>query len=568
MPSGRKVEIYNTRERLVSSDHNREQAFAADDTAEEARKLLSTAMILDAGPVEAEVDTVADPIEGHIMGGLLVEPQQGTDDLFVLSGVVYLVDPDGQAGSSDPNPPSPDDNPFKYVRSDGIQTGGTLQLTANLAGSDRIDIVECRRVPIQVDESGNRDIFDPSTGLFSPVSVDKVQRSELEFRVRLGTAGAGLPATAQGWLPLCVVNVPAGTTSPVVDDATFWDVRPLVTDRARPPFNQTRTFSKAFHPTAFIDGATNPTVVHNLTGQLEGENNQYVAGGVLRSGVPGTGDGDAIDILDVRNQDGAVAFVNFPWFLWALFPGGLPRWVRYTEGAPRLPGPFRGIPVVSQVGPISLSHSTPLVPIALPASTGLSATAAFGTCLMAGHTISGSAIPAAGTVKHGVYKVNGPGVAASQGAATQLVEPGSAVEAWWNISNGGALGYPPNARSIIARISFLLTDAAVTSAEVSFEIDMLTAIDTASTFATAGGTIHVARESRSSFTDGSGNSDQMVVTAEFPIHEDWPIGTHTAPSTPSLPDQRIGIRVVANTGVAWVFTVEALDIIGWRLSGV
>lgn len=561
MASGRKVEVYNTRERVLSTDHNREQAFAADDDAEVLRKFMSTAVILDGSAgLEVELDSVDTPLEGHILGGLLVDPQSGTDDLLITPGIVGLVDPDGQAGSSDPNPASPDDNVFKYVRSDGIVAGGVLQLAANPAGSIRIDVVECRRLPVDVVETDNRDIFDPSTGRFTPIAVDKVVRSQLEFRVRQGTPGAGLPANVQGWLPLCVVSIPATTVSPVVDAATFWDVRPLISDRIRPPFNGVRSFSRSFHPSAWGNDSTSPGVANIWSGHLEGENNQYLAGGVLRSGVPGTGDGDAIDIMDVRNQDGAIATVDFNWYLWALFPGGLPRWVRYTEAAPRIPGPFRGIPTVSQVGPISLSNSTPLVPIAVPAITGLLATAGFGTCLAAGHVGSGTAIPSiGGSIKRSKYQASlRNGITLGAATATSGA-PGANIFAFWHLTNGPVL--PPNARTVLVSIQVSLVDAGTPGAQVEFRTESSTFFDLVSGDPNG---VLVDYRTFSVLTSGGGVTSQMGMLLEFPVHSDWPIGTHPSPSTPSFPDQRIGVRFIALVG-SWSFSITNAQVVGWTL---
>ncbi len=43
--------------------------------------------------------------------------------------------------------------------------------------------------------------------------------------------GAGYPAAVAGWLPLCVASIP--NAAPNNDTVTFWDVRPMLQDRAR-----------------------------------------------------------------------------------------------------------------------------------------------------------------------------------------------------------------------------------------------------------------------------------------------------------------------------------------------
>jgi hypothetical protein len=343
--------IYNTRERVISQDQNRAERFAAADRAESYRLLMNNRNAVftgGGGVVEfgSYVDTVLQntaavgtPLRGDVIDGLVVLPQAGSLNLLVSPGVVGLDDPDGETGSSDPNPANPDDSRYKIVDDPGVTNLGTLVMSAGSGGQTRIDVIEVQRNSTVL-ETDNRDIFNPSTGLFSPIAVTKVIQGELTYRVREGTPGAGLPANVQGWLPLCVASVPSAAAS--VDDMTFWDVRPLVKDRIAAG-TDLQSILQPIDPGSYLNSNDfTDTTKTLLTGVVNSRAAMYLAGGAI-----------GIDLQDPVNQAAGASFTaGDPWYLWAIFPGNLPRWVRYVDSptVPRIPNAGRGILAVYQFG--------------------------------------------------------------------------------------------------------------------------------------------------------------------------------------------------------------------------
>lgn len=350
MSSGNKNLVFNTRERAISSDFNREQAFAAYERSEVLRykgairqsSLGGEQTSLELGGFQNTVTALLAPIQNPIIAdvfdGLVVNPIPSSLNLAVTPGAVGLVDPDGQAGSSDPDPPSDDDSRYKVVVDPGVQILGALTVAAG-AGGTRIDLVEVQRQTVVL-ETDSRDVFDPSTGVFVPVTVDKVSVGRLTYRVRQGTPGAGIPALVQGWLPLCVISVPSSATS--VDTMTFWDVRPTVADRVTPGHELRHKGSTLGRESALF--ADDLDAVHTyMTGVVTGSIGIYQCGGYI----------EKLDARAAANHaSGYGPAAGQPWFLYAVFPAGLPRWVRYADfPSARLPNGPRGVMVVSEQGP-------------------------------------------------------------------------------------------------------------------------------------------------------------------------------------------------------------------------
>ena len=544
MAGGRKVGKFNTRERAVSTDYNRLQAFAENDLAEEARKLYSSLTNFDLLPVEVLVDSVGTPLEMHVLDGLIVFPQAGTNDLFITPGVAYMVDPDGQLGSSDPNAPDPDDNIFKVAQSPGVDVLGTLTIAPN-PGARRIDVIECRRRPNVVLETDNRDIFNPATGLFTPLAVTKTVRSELEFQVRQGVSGAGYPGNLQGWCPLAVASVGAGAIAPTVDSTTFWDVRPWVKDRYRSPFSTNIANVPFERHEVLADGFSAPGELR-VSGYIETVLGPYRAGGTLRSGVPGSGNLTSIDALNAANQEpGFVGIPGLPWYLWCTFPAGLPRWVRYDEfPALRVPGRMRGIAVTSVVPPTSWSAQGPLAPIALPTSTGLGGTAALATLLAAGAVPAGQTLN--GFVSMDRLHQFALGGVINLGAPTFS----DAAADYWNVFGG--VTHPTNARSLIVQFTTNLTAGAGVS--VNYASTPLLVVDAGSAlpnvFIAPGDELRRVILPLAGFT-------VVYRAVEIPLRPMWP------------PEAPIGPNIFQRIGMSW-FEFPAgraasnAVILGWR----
>jgi hypothetical protein len=361
--SGDRVMVLNTRERLVSTDHNRLQQFKGADTASVLARLLLSSDDEDIGSgEEALVSSVTDPLTAAVLDGIRFMPLNGTVDALVSSGVVALADPDGA--------PSADDVPWKWVVDPGITATGTLVMTPG-AGATRVDVVEFSRT-VEDQEFDNRDVFDPSTGLFTPVNVVKVRRGRLAYRIRTGTPAAGFPGTASGWCPIAVCSVPAAAAS--WDVVQIWDVRPLARDRVNSPFASSARWARrrSGHLSTDISVPLNVKV----SGKVDTSLGPWRAGG--RVGVTALG-AEPTGFFDVRspaNQE--VGFTGFGangpngyYSVYFVFPFGLPRWMRYsdfTSGA-RVPVGTRGIMSVSMSLPNF--NGRPVAAVTTPASTGL-----------------------------------------------------------------------------------------------------------------------------------------------------------------------------------------------------
>lgn len=356
--SGTRRVLHNTRERILSSDHNREQAFAAAMIADAYRYLFDADASEDEAAGTATLGVaLGNPLRAVIFNGLRVRPEIGTFNLFVDAGAGLFVDP----GS----PASPDDSPAQVIRSAGQQVAGALAIGA-AAGSTRIDVVECSTAQVVI-ETDNRDVFNQSTGAFQPQLVNKVAEAQLTFRVRQGTPGGGFPGTAAGWLPLAVASVPSGAVSN--DGVTFWDVRPLLNDFVRATHQVRAAFPTARrrHTYATDDGAGN----WNVKGVVELELAGRRVGGNLCPTASGA-TALRVDAGGGLQEPGFSVVSNLPWYLYLAFPFGLPRWAKYSPSSSgaRTPLSPRGIPVFTQKVPAGLSGLAGSA-ISLPTATGL-----------------------------------------------------------------------------------------------------------------------------------------------------------------------------------------------------
>lgn len=370
MASGMKKMVINTQERAISPDINRLQDFKAKDIAELWRYLADVTEDFDIAPgVITEYSTLETPLRAEIINGLMVEPSVGSLTLDIKPGLLFAISPDA----------GPDDSNYKFVSSDGLPIAGGISMTANASGSTRIDVIECS-ITSTIVETDNRDIFNPSTGLFTAASITKALEGTLTFRVRAGTPGGGFPGSVSGWLPLMVARVPAATVSN--DTMTFWDVRPLVSDRVR-------GLSAGQHSVPVwgdmnfrvqSGGGVTPCVLEGYC--RVGYKGRWL-GGTLRRGTQGATDTGSVNLLDADVQEGAgITLVNgSPYYLYLVTPFSLPRWSRYTEFGVgyRRPRSPNGILVVSLVPPDATSQ--PSAAITLPNGLGFSSTTQAGVCI-------------------------------------------------------------------------------------------------------------------------------------------------------------------------------------------
>jgi hypothetical protein len=477
--SGAPVIVYNTRERLISSDPNRAQQLAAQWSAEFARFLLDT-QTDDTSSNGVEIMGVGNEsfLRGVVISGLRVRPDIGTTNTFITAGAVALVDNQS---------PGADDSVMSIVADAGVALAGALTLTPG-AGSTRIDVVECQRVT-NVLESDNRDIFNTSTGLFAPVQVTKKSQGQLVYRIRLGTPGSGFPGTAAGWLPLMVARVPAGAASWDVCDC--WDVRPLACDRSNSPALATNGVGA--QPVTFVssDVTTNVNQVR-LTGKITREFGGYRVGGNLAKST-------AAPWLDITDSDHLTpGFIGYGtsigrlWHLYLVFPFGLPRWCKYTDSASgsRLPGGLRGIPAISTVVPNFDGTPASSVSLQTPLSTGLLDSAGQpATCILVGlgDDSGTNAVPFGVQANGRVIRPCGNSVKKPNisGAAQPATDIGGGVVPpqvqTWNFNRGPVgtlsapkdnttgLAVPGNARSVLVHFATLIQFPTTGGATLNYE---------------------------------------------------------------------------------------------------
>jgi len=310
MSSGDKRVQINTRERAVSEDINRAQAFKAQQLSRLWQYLIGfrAGILFDAGPALvtdfADTTVQSDDISGgDVFGGLLVRPDAGS----------YLTIDPGFAGfwvhdySS-----NPDDGNYVLVASTGVTDITALPFVPNPGPGPRWDLVSAvPRDSETVLEQSNRDVFDTVSGLFTASTVDKVIAQELDFVYTQGTANTAavpFPPTKTTpfntvHAPLVVVFVPAGAAS--FDDCDFYDVRNLVRNResdCNPWFTVSRrgvtNIEKRINATYEVNSADDEVTGINWGRAVIGGVGPYPLGGVLKKNVPASSSskfGDASD---------------------------------------------------------------------------------------------------------------------------------------------------------------------------------------------------------------------------------------------------------------------------------
>jgi hypothetical protein len=361
MSGGFKEVVFNTLEEVISPDLNRSQKFKGADVAEMMRYMLDVSggtNDLDSGGVTTEYVSGESPLRAEILNGFMVKPALADTRFSVDPGVLFAVDPDG----------APDDSNYKYVCDVGSLLSGANVIGANSSGQDRVDIIGAV-VNFTTIETDSRNLFNPVTGLFTPAAIAKANQATLTYSVVVGTPGSGLPAVPVGFLPLCVAYVPNGSTNN--DAVSFYDVRPLINDRAYGVSNVGSYTSYLVRGDYYVD--TQSQAGHAwLSGTIEAVLNGRRVGGVLQTGSPtapqpgvigaqGLAQIYGVDLsLTTNAEPGFSSPTSANAFLYLAFPGGLPRWARYTgayTGVRKPSGP-RGILVLSNKvpqGPISLA---------------------------------------------------------------------------------------------------------------------------------------------------------------------------------------------------------------------
>ena len=365
MSSGQKRIVFNSRERLVSTDLERTQAFIGRGNAELLRHLLLTTLLEDLGRTEPVPSTspALGPLTGIILNGFRLRPTAAGVELLIEPGVALVIDPDTAA--------NPDDSPAKLIIDPGVQVVGALALTAGDPAAIRIDVIEAARSELVV-ESDSRDIFDAPSALFTGALQNKVVEGRFTYRIRLGAPGGGFPGVAAGWLPLAVVSVPVNALT--WGDCIIWDVRPLLFTRPNPPFLTVRFLERYQIQYGQMVSAGMAGGQLDGTFELEGPSFSRIGGGIISQ--------DLADVAAVH-EPGFVPLANQIWYLYYALPFGLPNWGRYvlTSGELQPSQPF-GIPVLTHKAPIGFL-GVPFIPLTLPTGTGLGGVtqqAAVATC--------------------------------------------------------------------------------------------------------------------------------------------------------------------------------------------
>lgn len=354
--SGNKRVVFNTLERAVSTDLNRLQSFGSYSLEELAKWLFDALTSAEtAGSVVTTGNGVEVPARACVINGIcpFIPAGVGGIDIFITSGLLFVNDFD--------SPINTDISIYKYVEDLGISTLGTLLLTPNASGLARVDVIECQRVPNVVLESDNRDIFNNVTGMFTAGTVPKVERDQLTYRIRTGTPGAGFPGSVAGWLPLAVMQVPAGAN--VLDTCELWDVRPLLSDLANCPISMTEAFPLTREASSFRESCPSAGPSLPAIGTVEMVLGDRIVGGPF--------------VIDPASSDyaepGAGPFLpGVTYHIYQATFYGLPRWARYTTNpvAMRIPVSPRGVTIVTQKGCDSWGAPLAAFPLIAPAITG------------------------------------------------------------------------------------------------------------------------------------------------------------------------------------------------------
>lgn len=349
---------WNTREREVGEDKNALQAL---QTRDRANVLYDTYGRDNANPfanpgysTRIAASPSGFPLLGDVISGLTVNCDNA-GFLLVDPGTVALYTPLLVTNG--------DDSPYVVITDPGVTSSSVLTFTANSSGSVRWDLVEVIASDGVTAAQESRDIYDNSTRTFSGQLVDKRLGATLTYRIRTGTAGAGIPANDSGWLPIAAIHVNSGATG--FNQCDVYDVRPLVSDRSQKypgPRNFSASASLAASVSRCVDmgwyvpggGASGDAVTgYSL---FEGYPSGYFSGGNLIRSAPSS----IADFGNTSSTGGDYAGVNFAvsdnlasgtslsanaWYtLVALFPNNLPRWVRYAQsGSGRKPNGPRGI---------------------------------------------------------------------------------------------------------------------------------------------------------------------------------------------------------------------------------
>lgn len=369
MAKNKRINII-TLERAQHEDLMRGDAFGVAALGEVLRSLYDDHSWPETFPGYIVRSTITEaPLRAHVLAGLMVRPANAAYLLVDSGSMLACI-----------TPASGDDSILELVQDPGVVSTSVLTFTANASGSSRLDIVECSVVDTVL-ESDTRGIFDTTTRDFDPQSVDKVLAPQLSYRIRNGVAGSGLPAVASGWLPLAVVCVLPSAVG--FTQCEMWDVRPLVSDRVKfsdPPLDPGNVARSHYRQ---LDGYWSCRLL-GLNGYAASKFNGYIAGGdlIANTAFPIADQGNSPSGLSLNYVPSQTPGLAMPSggviHVAALFPGGLPRWVKYIDPGSvsptgsRIPYGPRGLLVVTAAQPDRSGYFSGVMP---PAASGFTVAA-------------------------------------------------------------------------------------------------------------------------------------------------------------------------------------------------
>lgn len=240
---------WNTRERAVSSDMNRNNRLMHRAISEAVRYLASGATART----------------GCFGDSFIATPQAGTMKTAIGPGLALFAD------STQVYP----DSTAVWVESREIR-----EVTHDAADVlARYDVVEMRPGTL-VSSTQARDVFDPVTGTFTVQNLTKETRSYPEFQIRKGTPSAtpSIPAGTAGWIPLSYVLVPGGAVALDAQDVVYCrpilNAAPAETGYTFPDHETAATDVKGGGVTG--DGATAvATLAAKLSGRFPGSSLRF-----------------------------------------------------------------------------------------------------------------------------------------------------------------------------------------------------------------------------------------------------------------------------------------------------
>lgn len=351
MSSGPNNVIFNTRERVVSRDLNRLQQFSGAALAQVLMRMRGQRQLLSAHEApgvtfDPALLTISDQVQHRVIGGCMVRCD-APGYLTVDAGSVAFYAP-GYSTSTD-------DSDWVVVDDPGATSTVLLPFVANAGAGTRMDIVECR--PYETSSlSENRDVYDASTSTYAPTLVSKASGAALTYRIRQGTAAAGLPAKDDNWCPLAVVAVT--TTATGFTTCDVYDVRPLLDAAAQVPLSWDHASSPNNPLITILDsslcGVNYDTSTAKAQGWWAAGFNGYLVGGPLYKTSPSASWSttlvDFIDIEDTTNWSSNLPPTvsgNARNSLVCLIPSQFYRFMRYTRadysGLGRIPRGPNGI---------------------------------------------------------------------------------------------------------------------------------------------------------------------------------------------------------------------------------